>query len=125
ASTFTGGLIVNGGTVTDTTTNGLGAGAVVANAGGQVTLAANGTATTVTSFTTKPGGTVLVDDSAPAVTLGANVVTNPGFETGDVSGWTTFASSNNGAIPPVPAASTVQAHTGTYSALLGNLSGIE
>ena len=64
ASTFIGGLTVNGGSVTDTAPNGLGAGSVVVNNGGQATINTGGTATTVTSFTVKSGGTLLVDDTS-------------------------------------------------------------
>src|SRR5262249_20927210 len=61
ANTFTGSLTVNGGTVTDAAANALGAGAVVINNGGQVTVNNAGTATTTTSFTVNAGGTPLVD----------------------------------------------------------------
>jgi glucuronoarabinoxylan endo-1,4-beta-xylanase len=42
-----------------------------------------------------------------------NLVTNPGFETGDTSGWTTQGS-------PQISAQTVQVHSGTYAALVTN-----
>ncbi|MDZ7647331.1 MAG: DUF5011 domain-containing protein [Cytophagales bacterium] len=41
-------------------------------------------------------------------------ITNGGFETGDITGWTSFAAENNGTF----AASNAQAKTGTYSGLL-------
>jgi cell division septation protein DedD len=44
---------------------------------------------------------------------GSNIVANPGFETGSLSSWTSCGSVND------PAISTAQAHSGTYSALIG------
>ena len=44
-----------------------------------------------------------------------NLVTNPGFETGDTSGWFAFGT-------PTIAAETSQVHSGTYAALVSNRS---
>src|SRR5436190_11711553 len=44
---------------------------------------------------------------------GQNVATNPGFETGDTSGWFPFGS-------PTISAQTAQVHSGTYAALVQN-----
>jgi cell division septation protein DedD len=51
----------------------------------------------------------------PAVTVdaGSNVVTNPGFETGSLSPWTSCGSVADASV------STAKAHSGTYSALIG------
>ncbi len=50
---------------------------------------------------------------------GTNVVSNPGFESGSLSPWTACGSVSG------PKTSTVQAHTGTYSALIGTTSSPE
>jgi hypothetical protein len=44
---------------------------------------------------------------------GSNIVANPGFETGSLSSWTSCGSVNDTSV------STAQAHSGTYSALIG------
>jgi hypothetical protein len=49
----------------------------------------------------------------------ANLFANPGFETGDTSSWVVDG------MTPTPTASTAQAHTGTYSALVGNVANPE
>src|ERR1017187_7445527 len=42
-----------------------------------------------------------------------NLVTNPGFETGDISGWFAFG-------PPTISVQTSQVHSGTYACLVTN-----
>jgi hypothetical protein len=60
-----------------------------------------------------PGRTTQSTVRQPAAT-GSNVVVNPGFETGSLSSWTSCGSTSE------TAASTAQAHGGTYSALIGS-----
>src|SRR5437588_1581207 len=50
---------------------------------------------------------------------GANVFGNPGFETGSLSSWVVDGTN------PTPTVTTTNPHTGTYSALVGTLSGPE
>lgn len=54
---------------------------------------------------------LLVCSIAPLCAKADNVLDNPGFETGDTSGWYPFGGCNI-------TASTVTAHTGSYSALV-------
>ena len=51
--------------------------------------------------------------------LHAGWITNGGFETGSLSGWTIYGSNNT------PSVSAAQAHSGTFSALLGSPTGPE
>jgi hypothetical protein len=51
---------------------------------------------------------------AAATTAPTNAVSNPGFETGSLSPWTSCGSASNVAV------TTAQAHSGTYSVLLGS-----
>ena len=57
--------------------------------------------------------------TATATPCAGNVVQNPGFETGTLPPWTVLGTN------PPPVVSNAQAHTGTYSALLGTVSGSE
>src|SRR5207249_7445825 len=73
--------------------NGLGAGAVVVNNGGQVTINNAGTATTVTGFTLNPGGTLLVDNTASNTNnrLGTSTALNLAGGTFTLTGTTTLS----------------------------------
>ena len=82
---FTGTLTVNGGTVIDQAANGLGAGAVVVNNGGQVTINGSGTATTSPaspstpaarcSSMTRPPTPTTASAAAPALNLAGGTFT--------------------------------------------------
>jgi hypothetical protein len=62
-----------------------------------------------------PGGGQVAEATHQGVTpdAGSNIVANPGFETGSLSSWTSCGSLNDTSV------STAQAHSGTYSALIG------
>jgi hypothetical protein len=60
--------------------------------------------------------TLTVTDANGCSSIGGpNIITNPGFETGDLTGWTIDGSNN------APVADTAQAHSGTYSARVGEI----
>ena len=64
-----------------------------------------------------PGGGMPIQSGGRAGVTGdaaTNVVANPGFETGSLSSWTSCGSTSTTAV------STAQAHSGTYSALIGS-----
>ncbi|PZR94929.1 MAG: hypothetical protein DLM69_12040, partial [Candidatus Chloroheliales bacterium] len=67
--------------------------------------------------TVGPNATSTPTTTATPCAGGGNVVVNGGFETGTLPPWIA-----DGAIPP-PAVVMTQAHSGTFSALLGNLTG--
>jgi hypothetical protein len=90
------------------------AGALVALA---VSACTGGGATSVT-----PGMSNTAQDTAKSVvhvaatTAPANVIVNPGFETGSLSPWTSCGSVNDVSV------TTAQAHSGSYSVLIGTTS---
>jgi hypothetical protein len=80
-----------------------------AGGGGSTPIPAGGSSTTSSVQTGSTRGVLSLQPDA-----GTNVVVNPGFETGALSPWTSCGTVSG------PATSTVQAHSGTYSALLGS-----
>ncbi len=64
---------------------------------------------------TPPTATATVT-ATPTPCVGPNPVLNGGFESGNLTSWTIDGHNNN------PTISTVQTHSGTYSALIGNVS---
>ena len=82
-----------------------------------VTGLTNGQTYTFTVYATNAVGNSSPSAASNAVTLVANVVQNPGFES-SLTSWTTGGAS-------APTATTAKAHSGTHSALLGVASGAE
>ena len=91
-----------------------------------VFLTVNAPAATPTPTWT-PGGPTATPTNTPTITptasptpcIGANVFQNPGFETGAFAPWVIDGNNNT------PTVSNANPHSGTYSALLGTLSGAE
>jgi hypothetical protein len=74
---------------------------------------------TGTPPTSTPTNTATITPSPTLTPCASGAITNGGFETGSFAPWTILGTQ------PAPVVSNAQAHSGTYSALLGTLSGGE